>query len=189
MQAIDIVTTLAIGIGATAFMDLWLLLQKSIGMPTGSLALIGRWVGHFRQGRFAHRAIGSAPARCRRTGAGLARPLRHRSRLRRPARRRGGYFMARPTHPGARIGLRSCHRHRSAVRHAAGDGRRIRGIPHANTRHPLRQKPGQPCRLRHWPFRQRRRNGPDGALVPTTLRKPTPGAALACQIHFREFEP
>ncbi|MDM0044250.1 DUF2938 domain-containing protein [Variovorax dokdonensis] len=61
MQFADIATTLAVGLGATALMDLWLLLLQRAGVPTGSFALIGRWVGHFRQGRFAHDAIGKAP--------------------------------------------------------------------------------------------------------------------------------
>ena len=50
----------AIGIGATAVMDLWLLALRRLGVPTGSFALIGRWVGHLAGGRFAHVAIGRA---------------------------------------------------------------------------------------------------------------------------------
>ena len=53
-------TTVALGIGATAVMDLWLWMLKRIGVPTGSFALVGRWVGHFRHGQFTHKAIGKA---------------------------------------------------------------------------------------------------------------------------------
>ena len=61
MRTTDIAFAVALGFGATAFMDLWLLVLKRMGIPTGSFALVGRWVGHFRHGRFAHQAIGKAP--------------------------------------------------------------------------------------------------------------------------------
>lgn len=51
-----------IGIGATAFMDTWLMLLKRTGRPTMDFALLGRWVGHLRYGRFAHAAIRHAPS-------------------------------------------------------------------------------------------------------------------------------
>ncbi len=50
----------AIGILATAVTDLWLLVLKSFGVPTLNFALIGRWIGHWRQGVFAHEAIAKA---------------------------------------------------------------------------------------------------------------------------------
>lgn len=49
-----------VGIGATALMDLWLLLLLRLGVPTTSFALLGRWVGHFSRGRFAHAAMSKA---------------------------------------------------------------------------------------------------------------------------------
>ena len=54
----------AIGIGATAVMDLWLLLLKAIGLPTLNFALLGRWVAHMPRGRWAHDGIArAAPVR------------------------------------------------------------------------------------------------------------------------------
>lgn len=54
----------AIGVLATAVMDMWLLALKSFGMPTFNFALIGRWIGHWRNGVFAHDAIAKvAPVR------------------------------------------------------------------------------------------------------------------------------
>lgn len=50
-----------IGIGATAVMDAWLALLSHMGVPTASLAMVGRWVGNMRQGQFAHVAIAKAP--------------------------------------------------------------------------------------------------------------------------------
>lgn len=50
----------AIGIGATAVMDLWLVLLKYAGVPMQSFAPIGRWVGHLLRGRFAHASIAQA---------------------------------------------------------------------------------------------------------------------------------
>lgn len=49
-----------IGIGATAVMDLWLLLLKQLKVPTLDFALLGRWTGHVLQGRWAHDAIARA---------------------------------------------------------------------------------------------------------------------------------
>ena len=46
-----------VGIGATAVMDLWLLLLKHSGVPTMDFALLGRWVGHLSHGQIAHDAI------------------------------------------------------------------------------------------------------------------------------------
>jgi hypothetical protein len=50
----------AIGVGATAVMDLWLALLKWLGVPTLNFALIGRWAGHWRHGVFRHDAIAKA---------------------------------------------------------------------------------------------------------------------------------
>jgi hypothetical protein len=49
-----------IGIGATAFMDLWLIFIQRMGVPTLNFAFIGRWVGHLFRGRSAHAAISKA---------------------------------------------------------------------------------------------------------------------------------
>ena len=50
-----------VGIGATAVMDLWLLLLKRLGVPTQGFALIGRWVGRLLRGRLRHEAMGRSP--------------------------------------------------------------------------------------------------------------------------------
>jgi hypothetical protein len=49
-----------IGAGATAFMDVWLLLLKRLGVPANNFALVGRWIGHLAQGRLAHASIAKA---------------------------------------------------------------------------------------------------------------------------------
>lgn len=52
----------SIGVGATAAMDLWLLLLKRLGVPTLDFALMGRWAGHLARGRWSHDPIAkSAP--------------------------------------------------------------------------------------------------------------------------------
>lgn len=51
---------LAIGCGATAVMDAWLLLLQRLGVPTLNVSMIGRWVGHWRHGVFSHPAIANA---------------------------------------------------------------------------------------------------------------------------------
>lgn len=50
----------AIGIAATAVMDLWLLLLQSLNVPTLNFALLGRWVGHMPRGHWAHDAMAKA---------------------------------------------------------------------------------------------------------------------------------
>ena len=49
-----------VGIGATALMDLWLGLLSRLGVPSTGFAMVGRWVGHFARGAFAHAAIAKA---------------------------------------------------------------------------------------------------------------------------------
>jgi hypothetical protein len=56
----DFSRAVAIGIGATAVMDLWLTLLKALGVPTLNFALLGRWVGHMPRGRWAHPGIAKA---------------------------------------------------------------------------------------------------------------------------------
>lgn len=56
----NIAIVVLIGAGATAVMDVWLMFLKRKGVATGSFALIGRWVGHFARGQFAHVAISKA---------------------------------------------------------------------------------------------------------------------------------
>lgn len=55
------ITTIAhiiiMGIGATAIMDLWLILLKKLSIPTLNFALLGRWVGHVIKGQWFHPAI------------------------------------------------------------------------------------------------------------------------------------
>jgi hypothetical protein len=56
----DLTTIVLIGIGATALMDLWLAVQKRLGLRTLDMVLIGRWAGHLLRGRFVHAAIAKA---------------------------------------------------------------------------------------------------------------------------------
>jgi hypothetical protein len=58
----DITRITLLGIGATAVMDIWLILLRRLGVPTLNFAFIGRWLGHLLRGRFSHRPIAkSAP--------------------------------------------------------------------------------------------------------------------------------
>ncbi len=51
---------IVIGTGATAIMDLWLAFSRRLGVPSLDYALLGRWIGHFRRGRFVHERIASS---------------------------------------------------------------------------------------------------------------------------------
>lgn len=56
----DILRVAFIGIGATAVMDIWLMLLKRLGVPTLNFAFIGRWLGHLASGTWRHDAIAKA---------------------------------------------------------------------------------------------------------------------------------
>jgi hypothetical protein len=54
--------TVAIGIGATAVLDLWnQLLERAFGVPSLNMAMLGRWFGNFARGTFVHASIAKAP--------------------------------------------------------------------------------------------------------------------------------
>lgn len=56
-----LVHAVLVGIGATAFLDLWSLARKRIaGAPLPDYGLVGRWFGHMARGRFRHAAIARA---------------------------------------------------------------------------------------------------------------------------------
>ncbi len=64
MQNFDVTfyQALLIGIGATAFMDIWSFLQRRLlGIAGLNYALVGRWIAHMAKGQFWHRMIGAAP--------------------------------------------------------------------------------------------------------------------------------
>lgn len=56
-----LISALLIGIGATAVMDLWVLfLKRCFGIPSLNYAMVGRWIGHFKDGKFVHQNIAQA---------------------------------------------------------------------------------------------------------------------------------
>lgn len=57
-----IVRVVLVGMGATVVMDAWTMALRRLGVPVLDYALVGRWVGHWRHGRFAHADIRQAPA-------------------------------------------------------------------------------------------------------------------------------
>lgn len=47
-----------IGFGATAVMDLWSIVRKSLlGIPLPNYGMVGRWITHMTHGQFRHNAI------------------------------------------------------------------------------------------------------------------------------------
>lgn len=55
--------TALIGVGATLILDLWtLFLRVAFGVPVTNYAMVGRWIGNFPRGRWAHASIANAPA-------------------------------------------------------------------------------------------------------------------------------
>jgi hypothetical protein len=52
-----------IGVGATAFTDLWVMLRKRVfGVPLPDYGHVGRWIAYLFRGRFFHDAIARTPA-------------------------------------------------------------------------------------------------------------------------------
>ena len=67
-EANDLLIAALIGIGATAFLDLWtLFLSRVFHMPPPNYCLVGRWFSHMTEGRFSHISISTAspmPSEC-----------------------------------------------------------------------------------------------------------------------------
>jgi hypothetical protein len=59
--ATELLRAVMAGIGATAVMDIWAWLMKALfGVPMSDWGLVGRWIGHFPQGKFRHDSIAKA---------------------------------------------------------------------------------------------------------------------------------
>lgn len=60
-----LLSAVAVGLGATMFMDLWaLLLKRAFGSPSANYCLVGRWFRHMPEGTFMHPSIAnSSPKR------------------------------------------------------------------------------------------------------------------------------
>jgi hypothetical protein len=57
-----ILQVVLVGVGATLLIDGWALARRRFfGIAALDYALVGRWLGHMRHGRFRHAAIGKAP--------------------------------------------------------------------------------------------------------------------------------
>lgn len=53
-----VMNTAAIGVGATAVMDLWTLVRRqALGTPLPDYAMVGRWLAHMGRGTFFHDRI------------------------------------------------------------------------------------------------------------------------------------
>jgi len=58
----DVAMAVAVGLGATVFMDVWALFaSRAFGVPLANYCLIGRWLRYMPEGRFVHASIAAAP--------------------------------------------------------------------------------------------------------------------------------
>jgi DUF2938 family protein len=58
-----LICAVAIGMGATAVMDIWTAVRKRLfGIPALDYALVGRWLAWLARGRFRHDPIAASPA-------------------------------------------------------------------------------------------------------------------------------
>jgi hypothetical protein len=54
---------LIVGIGATALVDLWAILQRRVfSTPSFNWCVVGRWVGYLPRGQFLHQNIAKTPS-------------------------------------------------------------------------------------------------------------------------------
>ncbi|MEX2335571.1 MAG: DUF2938 family protein, partial [Pseudohongiella sp.] len=61
MEISLLVSIICVGVGATLIMDLWaLFLKKAFEIPSLNYCLVGRWLAHMPNGRFAHQGIGKS---------------------------------------------------------------------------------------------------------------------------------
>lgn len=60
LSSIELIKLVLIGVGATAVMDLWSVIQKALGIPTLDYAMVGRWAGHLFRGKLMHPSIANA---------------------------------------------------------------------------------------------------------------------------------
>lgn len=59
----NLILITAIGIGATAMMDLWTIVRKALfAVPAANYGMVGRWLLHMTHGQFRHHAIAASPA-------------------------------------------------------------------------------------------------------------------------------
>jgi len=61
IETVDILSGIAIGIGATLIMDAWnLFLKQAFSIQSLNYCLLGRWLRHMPRGTFRHRSIAAA---------------------------------------------------------------------------------------------------------------------------------
>lgn len=93
-----------VGVVATVVMDVWLLIISRLGVPTTDWRLVGRWMGHMPQRRFAHASIAeAAPVRGEHALGWLSREELHAQ----PCEPRGVWSRAVHRRCGHRIGATS----------------------------------------------------------------------------------
>lgn len=64
MEPIHIIAVIALGVGATAVLDLWaLLLKRALNVPSANYCFVGRWLRYMPEGTFKHQSIASSPRR------------------------------------------------------------------------------------------------------------------------------
>ena len=60
-EATYFLSAVAVGLGATLFMDLWaLFLKRAFSAPAANYCLVGRWFRHMPEGTFMHASIANA---------------------------------------------------------------------------------------------------------------------------------
>jgi hypothetical protein len=62
MELIDVLTAIAVGLGATLLMDLWsVFLKRAFNIPSPNYCFVGRWLRYMPEGIFRHSSIAAAP--------------------------------------------------------------------------------------------------------------------------------
>lgn len=64
MEVSLFISIVIVGVGATLIMDLWaLFLKRAFAIPSLNYCLVGRWLAHMTEGRFAHQGIAQSEPR------------------------------------------------------------------------------------------------------------------------------
>jgi hypothetical protein len=73
IEPIHILAVVAVGIGATAVLDVWaMLLKRAFNVPLPNYCFVGRWLRHMPQGTFTHHSIAASPRKSLECAVGWA---------------------------------------------------------------------------------------------------------------------
>ena len=139
-----------LGVGATVLMDAWTtFLKRAFGFQMLNYAMVGRWIGHFRHGKFTHDSIATASTVRGERIRGLVGALCDRGFICCAASRRLGSQLGQSPDYAPSIGHWSPDGGRAVLRDAASHGRRSSSVEDAKPEHGPPAQHHEPRSFRH----------------------------------------